>query len=226
MKTPVIVLLSCAGLSVLCSLLTICIIICVKRSNGYVTIIVNLAIAQMMYDLSMVLVPFDTFDVQVVYVGWRCIFGLIATLWTNVISVVIAYVVWNRKALEVSTYLHAIYPLIFIPSIVMGGMVAISILIDYKFIVFAGFYYTARLVSILFNIILFITMSIQLRYRTSQLSANAADPLKALVRRFQYYPVVQVLSRVAVAWHELVYGTSPPPFPRPPSIPPLYTSIC
>lgn len=211
MKPTEIVLLSCAALSVTCSLLTLWIIFQIKRWNGYIHMIVNLAIAQMMYDLSMVLVPFDNTTITVVYVGWRCIFGLAATFWTNIISCVIAYAVWYRQALDVTKIFKIFYGLVYIPSLLVGSMVAISI-VNNGFIVWAGTYYSLRVVSIVINIIIYFILSVNLVCRNRDLRKSSvhkcADPLEALVTRFKYYPFVQVISRVAVAFHEFTYGYS------------------
>jgi hypothetical protein len=211
MKPTEIVLLSCAALSVTCSLLTLWTIFRIKRWNGYIHMIVNLALAQMMYDLSMVLVPFDDSTVTVVYVGWRCIFGLAATFWTNIISCVIAYAVWYRRAFEVAKSFKQFYGLVYIPSIIVGSMVAVSI-VKNGFLVWAGTYYSLRVISIVINIIIYFILSAKLVYRNRDLRKSTihkcADPLEALVTRFKYYPFVQVISRVAVAFHELTYGYS------------------
>ena len=72
--------------------------------------------------------------------------------------------------------------------------------------IFIAIYYWARIVSIVLNAVVFIRISIRLRYlsklpQSRDPSANDATPaLLALIRRIKYYPLIQVFIRRYVAF--------------------------
>jgi hypothetical protein len=268
-----IVLLSADSVSIICSLLTLWTIYRVNRWNGYTKLIFHLAFAQLLYDLSTLLVPIPGSLSYSIYVGYRSIFGLVTTLLTNVIAITVSYTVAKFRAFEVSKYLSTLIPLIYLPSVILGILIGVYVesdLLD----VFSGIYFWLRVLSISFNIISYLyvstilfsnstasalsTNSIHATYQqnirnqqvqqplhrgglnytspipastssssfhpsyptsitpgtttaaavASESSSSRYDPLRAFVRRFQYYPLIQVICRCAVSWYEYVYGYS------------------
>lgn len=208
-STPpsVIVLLSCAALSVTCTLLTLYIIKAINRWNGYIQLIFNLAVAQLIYDSSMGLIPLRRYStvIEAIYITVRCFSGLASTCFTNVLASVVVYAVWKRSTFDIKKSLRIVKPFIIIPSIVVGSMVAISLMLDSGSTAWSYTYGFLRVLSILINIGLYVVLTCTL-YRRNRNAPTKNDPLEVLVNRFKYYPVVQVLSRVAVVIHEVKYG--------------------
>jgi hypothetical protein len=209
MSTPpsLIVLLFCASLSVACTLLTLYIIKAINRWNGYIQLIFNLALAQLVYDASMVFIPLRRYYsfIEWTYIAIRCISGLVATSFTNILASVVVYAVWKRSTYDINKTLVYAKPIIIIPSIIIGSMVSISMALEVGFIYWSYAYGFLRALSIVINIVLYIVLTCTL-YLRNRNSPNKNDPLEVLVNRFKYYPLVQVVSRVAVTIHELKYG--------------------
>jgi hypothetical protein len=231
-NVALIVLLSADSLSITCSLLTLWTIYRVGRWNGYTKLVFHLAIAQLFYDLSTLLVPIPGNLSYSIYVGYRSIFGMATTLFTNVIAGTVVYTVYSFQPFEVSKHLPTLIPMIYFPSTVIGILVGIFVH-SHLLEIFSGIYFWVRVLSISFNILsyLFVTLilsntttsqhtnnihatynenlSQQMFWGFKSVSSSAQhDPLRAFVRRFQYYPLIQVLCRVAVSWYEYVYGYS------------------
>jgi hypothetical protein len=245
-NVTLIVLLSADSVSITCSLLTLWTIYRVNRWNGYTKLIFHLAFAQLLYDLSTLLVPVPGSLSYSIYVGYRSIFGLITTLLTNIIAVTVSYTVAKFHAFEVSKYLSTLIPVIYLPSITLGILIGVHVESE-LLVIFAGFYFWIRVLSISFNILSYIYVTIilsssksssssltnlttrttttnnihatyQQNIRNQQLqqlplasgtsSSYRYDPLRAFVRRFQYYPLIQVICRCGVSWYEYVYGYS------------------
>jgi hypothetical protein len=230
-NVALVVLLSAASLSISCSLLTLWTIYRVGRWNGYTKLVFHLAIAQLLYDLSTLLVPIPGDLSYSIYVGYRSIFGMATTLLTNIIAGTVVYTVYHFHAFEVSKHLPTLLPIVYFPSTLIGILVGVFVHSPYL-VIFAGIYFWVRVLSISFNILSYLSVTFILSRTTSQTnnihatyhenvsqhvlwsslyglkSSTSAqhDPLRAFVRRFQYYPLIQVLCRCAVSWYEYVYG--------------------
>ena len=204
----VVVLLTCAGISVMCTLLTLYIIRSISRWNGYIQVIFNLALAQLFYDGIMVLIPFRRYSsiIEAFYMSIRCMFGLIGTSYTNILASVVVYAVWKRSTYDIKKVIMYVRPPVLIVSIVIGIMVAYTQTIESENRGFWSVAYSSlRVLSILINLVLYIVVTITLYLRNRE-SSKLNDPLEELVKRFKYYPLAQVISRVLVVIHEANYG--------------------
>ncbi len=94
------VLLSMGVIGLAFTLFTLWIVRSMGRYNSYILLVINLPVAQMFYDLSvlLVLVPGNGmyFDMAM-----RVFSGIAASLWTNIISISVFYVVTMHKSLDI-----------------------------------------------------------------------------------------------------------------------------
>lgn len=218
MNIGYIILIIGGIIGILCSLLTLWIIYRMGRINGYIKLLLLLTISQLLYDLSIVLVVWNVLFITYFYIALRSLSGLCVTLITNVLSFVVVYTVYTSKVIDLAKNIRYIIPSIFIPSILYG------ILVPYAIFNFSGLttniitsiYYWTRVVSIIFNMVAYLAMIIKLnqidiKWFTSTSNNNSTikqikSPLWALAHRFKYYPIVQIITRLPVAIHELSYG--------------------
>ena len=163
--------------------------------------------AQLIYDSTMILIPLRRYSrlVNFSYIAIRCISGLVATSITNILASVVVYAVFQRATYDINKTLKYTKPLILVPAIAIGIMVAVSQALDDGNDLWSYIYGGIRVVSILINLILYIVLTITL-YLRNRNSTKKNCPLEVLVNRFKYYPLVQVVSRAAVVIHEVKYG--------------------
>jgi hypothetical protein len=218
LNTNIGYLILCAGGSVgmICSLLTLWLIYRRNHWNGYIHLIVMLAFSQLIYDMSTVMVIFPGYFAEYSYIAIRSMSGLWATFLTNILSFIIVHTVWTLEPIPVASYLVTIRIWIFGPNTLLGILVPMTLYSSSEtaFLIVSQIYYWARIISILFNIGSYFTLVYKLN---SVLKATPAstiqrdiyrkgNPLISLVKRFKYYPIVQVLTRICVAYYEEIYG--------------------
>lgn len=201
-----------------CSLLTLWIIYRRDNWNAYIQLLVMLAFSQLLYDMSTVMVMFPGYSVEYAYIAIRSMSGLWATFLTNVISFIIVYTVWTLTPISVSSHLSMIRILIFGPSSLLGILVPMTLFSssNLAFTIVSQIYYWARILSIIFNITSYLALVYKLKavikytstlnIQKNNITSHDGNPLASLVKRFKYYPIVQVLSRVCVAYYEEIYG--------------------
>eukprot|EP01036_Dinobryon_divergens_P022964 gene22964-31270_t len=142
--------------------------------------------------------------------------GLCVTIWTNIISFIIYYVVTYVSSLDIYGY----YPVFFFGAVVCPLIFAITLvtlpgnfshdsvrcnLNGRSAYIFLDAWYWIRIVSILINAAIFIRISIRLNYLTKLPQSGTdevTEALTALVRRVKYYPIIQVFIRSGAAWNE------------------------
>jgi hypothetical protein len=211
MDLAILILVICSAISALCSILTLWVIYRLQKLNGYIFVIINLTVSQLFYDISILMVPSKGRTIEVIYVTIRSICGLSTTFWTNVISSVILYTVYHRKVYNVNSHKGIISLLVIIPAVVIGGTIGLSFSIDdtsEAFTTTSDIYYWIRIGSIVFNMIIYVILSAMLfrRNRGSTPQEKAKDPVRVIANRMKYYPIVQVITRLGVAWYEYKYG--------------------
>lgn len=203
-----------AIVSILCSWVTILVIYKMKRFNGLLLLIANLAFSQSMYDLS-ILMQVGTGNVVVAYYALRTFFGLTTTFLTNVISFIVLYLVFWIKVFDVTKLLYKLLLIIAIPSLIIT-IIDVDATVNYGaptdvnlFNGITSTYFWLRIASICVNVVIYGVMSIKLinrRDNTGETSTLDNDPIKALAYRMLFYPVVQIITRFGAAWYELAYG--------------------
>lgn len=207
----IIILELSSSLGVICSLLTLFLIFRMEKLNVFLFIVVNLTVAQLFYNISIIIVPVPGFITEVFYVGLRSISGLSTTFWTNMISFVVLHTIIKRKIFDAANNWLLLFLLINIPSFTLGIFIAVALAynVDSDYFFYSTqIYYWIRIISIVVNIISYFLLSSILFYRNRGLSLTerARNPLRNIVRRMKYYPLVQIVTRLAVAWYEYEYG--------------------
>lgn len=163
----------------------------------------------------------SNYYVYLSYIGIRCISGLASTFWTNVISFVVFYVVWNLKSFNIMGNFHYLFAIVAVPSIVIGLIVPIYLVSDgLVFYVFSEIYFYLRLLSIIINMIIYIFLSIKLYQRdvnrlnfttffnnpSSLFAPVAEDPISVLTHRMKFYPIVQIVTRGGNIQYNTIYS--------------------
>lgn len=214
---------SIASLSLLCSLLTIFLIYVMKKWNGYSIMIVNLSLAQSIYDVSIIMSCGSGDDFFTAERFLRYFSGSAASLWTNVILLVVAYVVYKLQIFDVKkNFLQILIVIVISPALTVS-------VLQLKFPQIM-LYFWFRIASIALNIFVYLAVQRKLRlmstlrpdwsingwkdwwrgksrYRTESSNELKRDPIRLLAHRLKYYPMVQILSRVGVAWFEFITHT-------------------
>ena len=210
MNIGVLIAVTGGVLGMLCSTLTLVIIYRMNRWNTYTKLIVALTSSQLLYDLSVAMIAFSGRNNEFAYIALRSMSGLWAAFITNILSFVVIWTVLTLQPANISSNLVLILSIIYVPSALYGVLVPYAMynLSEEQFDIVSYIYFWARAVSILFNVTSYVVLVYRLYYlqHTAHLGSVLVNPLMALVRRFKYYPIVQVLARLGVAWYEYTYG--------------------
>ncbi len=215
----IILLLLFSSVATICSLLTLYIIRSMGRWNSYIQLVVSLTVSQLLYDLSILAVPCGLSDPHCysAVVGVRCASGIAATLWTNIISFVVLYVVSNLQNMDIRRWYPYWLAGVATYALLNGVMVPVGLSDQSSplFVWSSGIYYYTRIVSIVINIVLYLSLTFKLMHRGSLLAEAPSDgrparsdPVKLLAYRMKYYSICQILTRVAPAIYEKYYGYS------------------
>lgn len=205
----IVVLVANGVISLFFSLLTLWLIYSMKKRNGYLLLIVQLTIAQAIYDISIVMIA-GPIEVYLTYTGLRTISGLASTLWTNVISFVVLYVVWYLRVYDIQGNIYLLSSIVMIPSISIGLSIPLVISNLSALSIASYFYSYFRWASIVFNVVVYLVLTLKLkarRFKRSRLlGPEGIDPIEVLTHRMKYYPIVQVITRGGSLWYESQYG--------------------
>ncbi len=206
-----------ATLSLIATMVTLWLIHDMNRWNGYMLLIFNLTLCQAFYDISFYfLLAFRNYTCFALFKFLSTFAGLAVTLWTNIISFVLFYIVMTMKSFHIQSY----FKIFLISIMVISGLIA-SLEVafhangdDRALRRIEHDYYYFRIFSILFNVFIHCVISLRL-YRMGLSDGMASlggadkkyvnlkainDPLKTLSRRLKYYPIVQILTWVGAAW--------------------------
>jgi hypothetical protein len=134
------------------------------------------------------------------YTGLRAISGLATSLWTNVISFVVLYVVWNLRVFDINRYFHILFAVVLVPSLCIGLSIPLLLSNPTSLFIASEVYTYFRLLCIAFNITLYIIVTLKLRHRKNRRrellgSIGIDDPIEVLTNRMKYYPIVQIITR-------------------------------
>jgi hypothetical protein len=221
-----------ATMSLICSFLTLVIIKKMKIWNGNLLLITTLTMLQICYDINFMFGICPGYIPCVIWHFLDVFGGLGVQFTTNVMSFIIVYIVTEIESVNIlKNYKYFSIYMIIIPFI-FGFLSMFSlqqanadddkpytecvyqdtILAD----IVENFYYWARLVCIVFNMIAFGFVS----YRVNQLGFDQnknhgrstetgltaferkSHAVKALASRMKYYPFVQAITRCGSAWNE------------------------
>ena len=205
--TAGLLLVTSAFLSFVCSLLTLRLIYVMKTWNGYILLIVSLSVAQLLYDLGFLLIPvMSLVNIEGLLNFISCFGGLMASFWTNVISLIVLYIVLRLNAVDIiKNYTYFAVPIITVTLII--GILNTIYTKDIDIL-----YFILRAISIIINIIVYVAV----KWKLNRMSHNAPydstiprkkrDPIICLAERLKYYPIAQIVSRVGAWVWESAYG--------------------
>lgn len=196
-----------AILSLLASSLTIFLIHAVGRWNGYMRLIYAMTLCQIIYDLNFFLLPGNDIALMSFMNVFLSTFGgLSVTFFTNVLSVIVVYVVKNQRLGKNLTHFWTCAGVCIIPSLAYGLACAV---IDLKsesesttasdhMKITAFIYNVARMASISFNALACAWVLIVLNRKGSRGKGDTSlQPVFAMVSRLIFYPVCQVQARAS-----------------------------
>ena len=208
-----------AILSILCGLMTLYVIRVMGRWNGFLLLISNLTLCQIVYDISILLDPVQSistadFDLVVLL---RSASGVAGSIFSSEIICIVLYVIKNLQVFAIDKYFYALFCAAVIPGLAVG----LVEVVDHQ----SMLYYWIRIALIIINIALYIVMLLLVANRdrlTSSAHSHSksgvlglftirpckSDPVKLLALRLKYYPIVQIMCRVGVAWYEGITGTT------------------
>ncbi len=177
-----------ATAAAICSLLTLAIIYKMGKWNSYVLLITCLTVSQFVYDLSIFVVPCTECIVYVI-AFFRCFSGISTTLWTNVISYIVYYIVKSTKSLNIMFFFPYISAIILLYSFLLSLFIAHSYKTGDRVGLAASsdVYYYTRIVSIVINVVLYLLLSYVLWRRSqNRLGLEHKDPVRELANRMKY----------------------------------------
>ena len=209
-----ILLLITSILAAICSIIVLYLIRKLNIKNGHMLLIKTMSWFQLLYDATTFTRFVNVGSIAVVDISFvlNIIGGLSGTFVSNVIAIIAYYVVTRIKSVPINLYYPRIMLAIAIPSLVTALLYIISCFPPYgslQFIATAGMYYYMRLISIVFNFVLSFATIYQISRQSVQSNAPKSihqEAIETLAWRLIYYPVVQTISRAAVAWYELEYN--------------------
>ena len=215
-------------ISLVCTGMNIHIIRILGIQSGYLRLIYSLTIMQCMYDIGLLLVPLywvATFNELNVFL---CTLGGIATaLWSNVISLVVVYIVSSMKTFDIERRFVAIAFIVTAIALTAATGAAATVYDSNDTVspqkqaahdIFFKLYYWLRFISIIVNVVAYLVVSRKLsvmgfdangQHKSVKPGArNAVHPVTVLADRLKWYPIVQAVSRLGASWYEYNYGDS------------------
>ena len=205
--------LFCAFVSLISTVITLVLIFDMKRWNAYMLLIFNLTFCQFFYDLAFFfLITYQANSSQLALTFLTTFGGVAVTLWTNIISFILCYIVLYLTSFNVYGYFKIFFISIMIPSLTLASLNVIYYDSNETKLYFTDFYYWLRIGSIVFNIAVhgIITYKLNRMGFEKKNGDNTVpiqrDPVRVLASRLKYYPIVQIITRIGAAWYEAVYG--------------------
>lgn len=215
--------------SIIGTILTLWLIYSVGRKNGYTMIIVCMTSMQLMYDIAILITPMDIIgnETYAFQDALASLGGISTSLWSNVLSFVVYYVVKNFRALNIEKNFHWFALGIYVPSIALAISAGISHVVPDRNNTSSLLYLIVRIISIVINFALYYLVSRKIAFMgyndlsssgegnddasnhsgsTKRANNNAENPVYALSRRLKYYPIFQAISRIPFTWYQLAYG--------------------
>ncbi len=180
---------SFAVVSLICSLTTLLLIYLMRVWNGYLLLITSMTAFQVLYDINYILGAVPTYAACATWNFLDILGGLSVTLWTNIISFIVMFVVMKIRSFNIFrnykyfVIIAVVFPLI-IAILVLTRLEAASDDDDLPFtsctykpgemsLVLRGIYYWGRLASIIFNFMVFGYTSYRVRLMAHMRAASA-----------------------------------------------------
>jgi len=215
MDTFTTIQLSMASVSIMAGVATLWVLNDMNKWTGFLLLVATLSVAQMIYDVGFFFRA-NTQDplcrfLWYVFQVWG---GMATTLLTNVIAFIVANIAMTLRSYDIKkNYAFIMSWVTFIsmaPALVLAITSVMQPAEEYGSVitVTAYVYAVLRILSISINFGAYLVLTLRLRRMGLSLSTNKNAPLHpvaALSSRMIYYPIVQLLTRLAAAWMEFKY---------------------
>lgn len=208
-----IVALTVAFISLICSLTTLWLIKIMKLWNGYIFLITLLTISQVLYDISFFFIPAAMLSNKptwkIIAAALSSFGGLSAGFFTNVMSLVIYYVVLKLKSFDIQKRYRAILFLVCLPSLLMAVFAVLLVSDPHRDAILQLSYFTVRCSCVVLNLYISILIKRKLNRMAKATDRNNGDyydPLHALVGRIKYYPLCQSIYIIGAVWYYALEG--------------------
>lgn len=214
-QTFTIIQLTMASISIIAGLATLWILNDMNKWTGFLWLVAALSIAQMLYDIGFFFRA-NTNDAVCVFLWYlfQVAGGMATTLVTNVIAFIVASIAMTLRSYDIKKNFAFIMSWVVFISLVPALLLSITSVMEpqeeFNTIINVTMYaYAAfRILSISINFGAYLVLTIRLRRMGLSLSTNQNAPLHpvaALSSRMIYYPIVQLVTRLAAAWMEFRY---------------------
>jgi hypothetical protein len=211
----VILVLTGSILSSLASILMLVIMVKINVWNGHILLVQTMTILQLIYDLSFFpgMIDVGIEAVTIISNVLQLFSGITSSLVSNVVAWITFYIIFYKKSVDI--FYH--YPLLMMLISIVGLIDCIVFLMSlqsshselYKKIAVLYIYYYLKLFSIILNVLFVSLTYYEIRRitsgKTNRLSSTERS-IHTLSMRLFYYPVVQIISRIGIAWYEFSYG--------------------
>jgi hypothetical protein len=193
-------LMSVALASIVASITTLYIIARLGKFSGYLVIVASMTLCQIVYDVSFFFFPgYRLESIYSVIQIFTSFGGISVAIWTNILSVIVLHISVFHRPIDIWAY----YKLFCMLSVVPATAWAVMIVVIDEDNLMDTWYNFARFGFILFNFLVYVVISINL-YRLG--NAEIYGPLRELSRRFKYYPICQILTRIPACFYQFTYG--------------------
>ena len=171
-----------------------------------------LAISQLFYQIPLFFIYFyESVIAEVVGIFISTIGYVSASLWTNIMTCIVAYLVYYLKSYNIIKYIYYILAVTSIISIIFAIVITIAAASGQDGTFFQNMSYLLlafRLSSLGFNVTMYCFMIFHVYFNRSyrNIGESGEESLRTIVNRIGYYPIIQSIARIGSTWHELSYG--------------------
>jgi len=203
---------SFSAISFICCIINIILIRSLSQWNFFLAILFYTALCEMLYSATFYFNECVDmgFDLNAFIAFIQIFSGLAVTLWTNILSCVILYILKYRQAAHITEHFMKLSLVVYIPAVGDALAQLISWCEEdwYAATASATVYYWVRVLSILFNFVVFayIYRKMQRMRGTLQRPSAGEKSMFVVANRMMYYPIIQFMSRVFNAIYERSYS--------------------
>lgn len=220
---------SLGSISFLSSLCVVYLIVAMKKWNGYIILVLSMTLCQLLYDIANLLVmasgaSYVMCQLQAFLVMFG---GLSVTLWSNILSLLVFYIVSTIKTPNIFDLYTRIVSVACGPTFILALVGLFGKAYGHYNNYWCTWnhnndisknlqqtYYWGRTVSILFNFTIYVLIAKQVaRINKGCQNSRGATALATLAQRMKYYPLIQSLCRLGGALDEWQYNQQYESFP-------------
>lgn len=208
-------IISC--ISLICTIINLCLIRIMKKWNGYLAIITAMCYCQIIYDITFALhISVDDNSTEVaIWNAFQFFGGISVSIWTNILAVVVLRVVVSMQSTDILKNFYWLAAIALIPSLLISIILLLVQLLGKRDRLhdIAEIYYWTRLASIAVNFAIHGIVSYRSYKMKSAKTWTRRTPqeiaIHILSQRMIYYPLMQAISRLGASWYEAQFGFGP-----------------